>query len=103
MKSQTLVLAGGLFVTTFVAAVAAQAPRPANVPFYTWVREDTFAGLIDGDFTRLEQGERKAQDYLLENPQRNDAANWLGATRRWTKPSAAPRTTSDSARRPGAH
>jgi hypothetical protein len=81
MMSRKSVLLGGLFVTTFVATISAQAPRPANVPFYTWVREDTFAGLIDGDFARLEQGERKTQDYLLENPQRNDAANWLGATK----------------------
>ena len=81
MMTSKLVLSGALFVTTFVAAMAAQAPRPANVPFYTWVREDTFAGIIDGDFARLELGERKTQEYLLEDPQRNDAANWLGATK----------------------
>lgn len=81
MTSKTFVLAGGLFVTALVAATAAQEPRPANVPFYTWVREDTFAGLIDGDFARLAQAERKTQEFLQENPQRNDASNWLGATK----------------------
>lgn len=62
-----------------LAVMAAQEKRPQNIPFYTWVREDTFAGFIGGDMTRFEQGMRKAQEYLAEDPNDVSAANWLAA------------------------
>lgn len=63
-----------------LAAIAAQEIRPANVPFYTWVREDTFAGFLRDDMTRFERGVEKAHEYLMEDPTRADAANWVAAT-----------------------
>jgi hypothetical protein len=70
-----------LFVSVVgLSAIGAQAPRPANVPFYTWVREDTFAGFINDDLSRFEQGVQKAREYLGEDPSRADATNWLAAT-----------------------
>ena len=70
-----------LVCTAGLAAIGAREQRPANVPFYTWVREDTFAGFMDDDLTRFEQGVAKTQEYLEENPTRPDAVNWLGATK----------------------
>ena len=74
-------IVGALLVcATGLATIAAQEQRPANVPFYTWVREDTFAGFMDDDMTRFERGVQRAEAYLEENPERADAANWVGAT-----------------------
>lgn len=64
-----------------LAAVIAQETRPANVPFYTWVREDTFAGFIDDDMVRFERGVKKAEEYLSGTASRTDAENWIGATK----------------------
>lgn len=61
--------------------LAAQSVRPADVPFYTWVREDTFAGFIDNDLAQFERGVAKVQQYLDEDPARPDAVNWMGATK----------------------
>jgi hypothetical protein len=61
------------------ASVAAQEPRPKGVPFYTWVREDTFAGFMADDLTRFERGMAKAQEYRTEDATNMDALNWLGA------------------------
>jgi hypothetical protein len=78
-KSATV---GTLIVcATGLSTLVAQEPRPANVPFYTWVREDTFAGFMDDDMTRFERGVQKAQAYLEDDPTRADAINWLGATK----------------------
>jgi hypothetical protein len=67
--------------STAAIALLAQEPRPANIPFYTWVREDTFAGFIDNDLVRFARGEQKVREYLQERPGRPDATNWLGATK----------------------
>lgn len=72
---------GVLIVCSAGLAVIAQGERPKNVPFYTWVREDTFAGFIDNDLVRFEKGVQKVQEYLNENPTRPDAVNWMGATK----------------------
>lgn len=68
-----LSLAGAL------AIAAAQEQRPKNIPFYTWVREDTFAGFMGGDMLRFERGMQKTQQYLDEDPNNMDALNWQGA------------------------
>jgi hypothetical protein len=71
-------------IATFACAVMtvlAQESRPANIPFYTWVREDTFAGFLEDDLTRFARGEQKVLEYLNETPGRPDATNWLGATK----------------------
>jgi hypothetical protein len=64
-----------------LVTVAAQEIRPGNVPFYTWVREDTFAGFIDNDMARFERGVKKAEEYLSGTASRTDAENWIGATK----------------------
>lgn len=60
-------------------AAAAQEQRPKNVPFYTWVREDLFAGWMADDMVRFERSMQKAQEYLKEDSSNMDAVNWLGA------------------------
>ena len=62
-----------VFCGCSLIAAAAQEKRPPNVPFYTWVREDTFAGFLDNDLQRFEVGVRKAREYLAEDPSRPDA------------------------------
>jgi hypothetical protein len=73
LTGASLVFAGTL---TFAAS---QDARPKNIPFYTWVREDTFAGFLGDDMTRFERGMRKTQEYLDENASNADALNWMGA------------------------
>ena len=74
-----------LFTASFVVLAgmlgfaAAQETRPPGVPFYTWVREDTFGGFLADDMTRFERGVRKTQEYLNEDPSNPDAVNWMGA------------------------
>jgi hypothetical protein len=80
MMSRTAAFAAVASFSAF-AALAAQESRPANVPFYTWVREDTFAGFLDNDMARFEQGEKKTREYLAETPGQPDATNWMGATK----------------------
>lgn len=60
-------------------AFAGQEQRPKNVPFYQWVREDTFAGFMADDMVRFERGMQKTQEYLKEDANNMDALNWLGA------------------------
>jgi tetratricopeptide (TPR) repeat protein len=60
-------------------ASAGQEQRPRNVPFYTWVREDTFAGFMADDMVRFERGMQKTQEYIKEDPNNMAAVNWLGA------------------------
>jgi tetratricopeptide (TPR) repeat protein len=67
-----LTLAGVLFA-------GGQDERPKNVPFYTWVREETFAGFLADDMTRFERGMQRVQEYLKEDPDNMDALNWTGA------------------------
>jgi hypothetical protein len=74
LKAVVLVAALGL-----PAVAAQQEPRPKNVPFYTWVREDTFAGFMADDMARFERGIQKTQEYLKEDANNMDAVNWLGA------------------------
>jgi tetratricopeptide (TPR) repeat protein len=60
-------------------ALSGQEQRPRDVPFYTWVREDTFAGFMADDMVRFERGVQKAKEYLEDNPDNMAAVNWLGA------------------------
>jgi hypothetical protein len=60
-------------------AFAGQEQRPRNVPFYTWVREDTFAGFMADDMARFERGMQKTQEFIKEDPNNMAAVNWLGA------------------------
>jgi hypothetical protein len=66
-------------VTAGSIALAGQEQRPKNVPFYTWVREDTFAGFMADDMVRFERGMQKTQEYLKEDPNNMAALNWLAA------------------------
>jgi hypothetical protein len=79
MRFTHLCVPAAVLMAAGFASLAAQEPRPANVPFYTWVREDTFAGFLNGDMVRFDRAEQKVRDYLAETPGRVDATNWLGA------------------------
>jgi hypothetical protein len=68
-----------LCLTAAMALVAAQDQRPKNVPFYTWVREDTFGGFLADDMVRFERGMKKAQEYLDADPNHMEALDWIGA------------------------
>jgi len=68
-----------ILATCTLVAAAAQEQRPKNVPFYTWVREDLFAGWMADDMARFERSMQKTQEYLKEEPNNMDALNWLGA------------------------
>jgi tetratricopeptide (TPR) repeat protein len=92
MRTRNLII-GALACCSVSVAVAQQSPggaaagqavsgqRPAGVPFYTWVREDTFGGFIEDDMARFERGVQKTQQYLDENATNADAANWMAASR----------------------
>jgi hypothetical protein len=67
-----LVVAGAL------AGAWAQDQRPKNIPFYTWVREDTFAGWMNNDPVRHARGMKRAQEWLDDHPGSPEAINWLG-------------------------
>ena len=75
----SLVLAAGAVAIGAQDAAPKLEPRPKNIPFYTWVREDTFGGFLGGDMVRFERGMAKAQEFLTEDPNNMDALNWLGA------------------------
>jgi len=60
------------------AGVGAQDRPPKNIPFYTWVREDTFAGWMNNDPVRHARGMARAQQWLDEHPGSAEAINWLG-------------------------
>ena len=79
MRGRELMIAA--LAACSVSVAVAEQQRPAGVPFYTWVREDTFGGFIDDDMTRFERGVVKAQEYLAEDASNVDAANWVAATK----------------------
>jgi tetratricopeptide (TPR) repeat protein len=61
-----------------LAGAWAQEQRPKNIPFYTWVREDTFAGWMNHDLVRHARGMKRAQEWLDDHPGSAEAINWLG-------------------------
>src|SRR5262245_17970143 len=67
-----------LCLTAATALVVAQEQRPKGVPFYTWVREDTFAGFLGDGMVRFERGMQKAQQFYDEDATNMDALNWIG-------------------------
>jgi hypothetical protein len=70
----SLVLAAGVLLGAW-----AQEERPKKVPFYTWVREDTFAGWLNNDLVRHAKGMTRTQQWLDDHPGSPEAINWLGA------------------------
>ena len=70
-----------LLFTAGFAGLAAQSPRPANVPIHTWVREDIFAGFLANDLERFGRGEAKVREYVAETPARPEALGWLVAVK----------------------
>jgi hypothetical protein len=62
-----------LLVLSFAAWAA---PKPANVSASIWVREDLFAGFLDGDMTTFERGERKVDELLAEDPKAPGVRAW---------------------------
>jgi tetratricopeptide (TPR) repeat protein len=65
---KSLVLIALLFTTAL-----SYAQKPAGVSVYTWTREDIFAGLISSDFEQLNEGMKKLEDILKQNPNDPDA------------------------------
>ncbi|MFN0100668.1 MAG: hypothetical protein ACKV2U_01120 [Bryobacteraceae bacterium] len=61
-------------------AVAQDKPidKPKNIRVSTWVREDLFAGFLEGDMARHAQGEKKLDSILAGNPNAADAWGWKG-------------------------
>jgi hypothetical protein len=80
MTWNTAVLGGFVIVAASLVSTGAQEKeaRPKNVPFYTWVREDTFAGWMNDDPVRHARGMKRAQEFVDENPNHAEAINWLG-------------------------
>jgi len=65
-----------LTVLTFPLSVAQE--KPKNIPVSTWVREDLFAGYLDGDMARHGIGVKKLDDVLAKNPKNAVALAWKG-------------------------
>ena len=52
--------------------------KPRNLRVSTWVREDLFAGFLDGDMARFARGVKKAERAVAADPKAADALAWLG-------------------------
>ena len=65
-----------LFATALSLAFAQEKPR--NIPVSTWVREDLFAGYLDGDMVRHGHGVKKLDDVIAKNPKDAVAVAWKG-------------------------
>jgi hypothetical protein len=61
---------------TFVALSAWGARKPDNVSGSIWVREDLFAGYINGDMETFARGERKVDELLAEDPKSPGSRAW---------------------------
>ena len=59
-------------IATMILIVAAAGGQtltpPEGIRLSTWVREDIFAGFLVNDMARFEQGERKIEVVLKQNP-----------------------------------
>jgi hypothetical protein len=77
---KTAVLGGLVLASASLAGVGGQdrEPPPKNISFYTWVREDTFAGWMNNDLARHAKGMTRTQEWLDEHPNDAEATNWLG-------------------------
>jgi len=81
MTWKTTLLGGFVIAAASLAGAQEKEARPKDVPFYTWVREDTFAGWMNNDPARHARGMKKTQEWLDDNPGSPEAINWLGAGR----------------------
>ena len=52
---------------------------PSKLRLSTWVREDLFAGYMDGDMARYAQGVKKLDAFVAKNPNAPDGAGWQAA------------------------
>jgi hypothetical protein len=60
-------------ILTFAAAGA---PKPESLPVSIWVREDLFAGYLDGNMQAFERGERKLDELLAQRPNAPGIRSW---------------------------
>lgn len=65
-----------LFATALPLAFSQEMPK--NIRVSTWVREDLFAGYLDGDMVRYGQGVKKLDAVLAANPKAADGLGWRG-------------------------
>ena len=65
-----------LFAAALSLAFAQE--KPKNIPVSTWVREDLFAGYLDGDMARHGIGVKKLDDVIAKNPKDAVAVAWKG-------------------------
>ena len=63
-----------------IALAALAQPKPDKIRVSTWVREDLFAGYMDGDMTRHAAGMKKLDAILAGNPKAADAVAWKAAS-----------------------
>ena len=65
-----------LFVVSFPLCISQEMPK--NIRVSTWVREDIFAGILDGDMARHAIGVKKLDRLLAANPKAADVLSWQG-------------------------
>lgn len=69
----------GILLISGICILHAQVPdMPKGIRVSTWVREDIFAGFMDGDMARFAVGEQKLEKILAANPKAADAWAWRG-------------------------
>lgn len=69
----------GILLVWGVGILQAQVPdKPKEIRVSTWVREDIFAGFLEGDMKRFGVGEQKLERILAANPKAADAWGWRG-------------------------
>lgn len=67
-----------LFVLTSLCLLAQ--PKPKDLNLSIWVREDIFAGFLEGNMARHAVGVKKLEAVLADNPKAADAIAWQGGS-----------------------
>lgn len=69
-----------IFLVLTAAPLIEAQERPKGISVSTWVREDLFAGYLDGDMTRHAVGLKKLDAILAADPKSPDALAWRAAS-----------------------
>jgi hypothetical protein len=65
-----------LLCLTVLTFSAVGAPKPDNLPVSIWVREDLFAGYLNGNMRAFQRGERKLDELLAQKPNAPGIRSW---------------------------